>query len=260
MLSYQHGYHAGNLADVHKHATLASAIALMTQKDKPLTYIETHSGRGLYDLQSTFAQKTGEANAGVLKIDGQDWFGAEHPYQIARRNVQDVYGDSAYPGSPLIAKSLLRSDDLMHLAELHPAECEALKTLMKRRARVYAEDGFTLANRICPPTPRRGLMLIDPSYERSEDYQQMPGFLHHICNKWNVGIAILWYPILRGLRHQSMVGQLTRFFPEAVNHEVRFPAVRDGHGMVGSGLFMIRAPYGLDRNLAHLTACFEGLT
>ena len=260
MLSYQHSYHAGNLADVHKHATLASAIHLLTQKEKPLSYIETHSGRGLYDLTSEFALKTGEAEAGILTIDSLGWFEASHPYTVARRAVKAVHGETAYPGSPLIAQMLLRAEDRMHLAELHPAEHDALKTLMTTRARVYPEDGLTLANRLCPPTPRRGLILIDPSYERTEEYQQMPDFLHHICNKWNVGIAILWYPILRSQLHQPMVRHLEHIFPEGVNHQVRFPAAREGHGMVGSGVFIIRIPYGLNRSLAHLTACFERLT
>lgn len=260
MLSYQHGYHAGNLADVHKHATLASVLAYLTQKAKPLTYIETHSGRGLYDLQSDFAQKTGEAKEGVLKVDDCHWFDANHPYQMVRQMVQSAYGESTYPGSPLIAQALLRQDDLMHLAELHPTEHAALQALMGRRARVYAEDGLKLANRLCPPTPRRGLMLVDPSYERSEEYQQIPKFLQHICTKWNVGVAILWYPILRHRAHQAMVGQLERIFPEGVNHQVFFSGAREGHGLVGSGLFLLRMPYGLDRDLDYLTACFEGLT
>jgi Protein involved in catabolism of external DNA len=100
MLSYQHGYHAGNLADVHKHATLASAIQLLTQKEKPLSYIETHSGRALYDLTSEFALKTGEAEAGILTVDSRGWFEASHPYAVARRAVQAAHGESTYPGHP----------------------------------------------------------------------------------------------------------------------------------------------------------------
>ena len=259
MLSYQHGYHAGNLADVHKHAVLASALAYLTQKAKPLTYIETHSGRGVYDLQSDFSLKTGEAHEGILKVDGRQWFAADHPYQLARQATQSMFGASAYPGSPFIARTLLRDSDAVHLAELHPAEHLALKDLMGSRARVYAEDGLKLANRICPPTPRRGFMLVDPSYEREEDYRQIPEFLRHICIKWNVCVAMLWYPILRSRMHQSMVRQLERDFPGAMNHQVRFPAAREGHGMVGSGLFIVRMPYGLDRDLEHLTKCYQEL-
>ena len=259
MLSYQHGYHAGNLADVHKHATLASAIHLLTRKEKPLSYIETHSGRGLYDLTSEFALKTGEAEAGILTVDSRGWFEALHPYTVARRAVQAAHGESAYPGSPLIAQMLLRSEDRMHLAELHPTEHEALRRCMDRSARVYREDGFKLANRLCPPTPRRGLILVDPSYERADEYQHIPEFLAHITGKWNVCVAVLWYPLLHSRAHQPMIRQLERQFPEGVRHEVSFPAVREGHGLVGSGLFLIRMPFGLERDLDHLSQRFKEL-
>ena len=114
MLSYQHSYHAGNLADVHKHALLACALEYMTAKDKPLTYFETHAGRGAYDLTSEAAVKTGEAARGILRL--AEAFPPEHPYSAVRKRIARVYWESIYPGSPLIATHFLRPGDQAHLA------------------------------------------------------------------------------------------------------------------------------------------------
>ena len=128
MLSYQHIFHAGNLADVHKHGLLAWVLDYLTQKDKPLSYIETHAGRGLYDLDAPEAVKTGEAAAGIGRV--ADWFGPDHPYTRARDWVTAEYGPTAYPGSPLIAAHLLRFMDFFRLADLHPQESETLAEVM----------------------------------------------------------------------------------------------------------------------------------
>ena len=124
MLSYQHIYHAGNLADVQKHALLAWMLDYLTQKDKPLSYIETHAGRGLYDLTSPEAVKTGEATAGIARIEAR--FPPDHPYRRRLTEIRARYGTNAYPGSPMIAALTLRDGDTMHLAELHPQEHRAL--------------------------------------------------------------------------------------------------------------------------------------
>ena len=120
MLSYQHIFHAGNLADVQKHAALAWVLAYLTVKDKPISYIETHSGRALYDLASDAAQKTGEAAKGIENELIQAGLGSDHPYLRALNRVRDAFGPRHYPGSPWIAGDLLRNTDHMHLAELHP--------------------------------------------------------------------------------------------------------------------------------------------
>lgn len=259
MLSYQHSYHAGNLADVHKHAVLSCMLDYLTQKGKPLSYIETHAGRGLYDLASTEAIKTGEAGAGILKIAKLNWFGTDHPYRRALMSIKQCFGESAYPGSPLIAKYFLRNTDVMHLAELHPQEHQALAHLLGKRAHLYLEDGFKLARRVCPPTPRRGLLVVDPSYELEEDYRTIPPWLAEVLGKWNVGVVCLWYPILSDARHESMVDALKVKVPDGLHHQVLFPPARAGHRMIGSGLFIVRAPYGLTEELTRLEACYASL-
>ena len=124
MLSYQHLFHAGNLADVQKHAALAWVLEYMTRKDKPLTYVETHGGRGLYDLTADEAVKTGEAAAGIEAV--ASWF-EYTPYGDVLAACRAENGETAYPGSPWIASRLLRGDDILHIAELHPQEHAALK-------------------------------------------------------------------------------------------------------------------------------------
>ena len=253
MLSYQHAYHAGNLADVHKHALLAMALARLTEKPKPLSYIETHAGRGLYDLSGSEAQKTGEAAHGIARAELAGWLPPQHPLRTALAAVRDRYGADCYPGSPLIAAHFLRPGDSAHLAELHPAEHAALAQVAGH-ARLHPEDGFAMANALIPPTPRRGMLLIDPSYEIKADYDRIPGWIARMARKWNVGVIALWYPILPDARHRPMAESLTAAHPDALRSEVRFPPARAGHGMVGSGMFVINPPYGLEDEAARLAA------
>ena len=244
MLSYQHAYHAGNLADVHKHALLALTLDYLTQKDKPLSYIDTHSGRGLYDLSAPQAQQTGEAQHGITRL--QEKFSADHPYLRALNAIKEQHGTMAYPGSPMIAQSLLRAGDHLHLAELHPREFTALKQGMSgANTHLYHQDGFALAQSLCPPMPRRGVMLIDPSWEMKSDYDTLPRFTAALMRKWNVGIVMLWYPILTSNTHLPMLRALQNAHEDALRHEISFPPAREGHRMVGSGMFIIRPPYGL---------------
>ncbi|MDX8351223.1 23S rRNA (adenine(2030)-N(6))-methyltransferase RlmJ [Cognatiyoonia sp. IB215182] len=256
MLSYQHIYHAGNLADVHKHSLLAWALAYMTRKDKPLSYLETHAGRGLYDLSDAASVKTGEAAKGIGRT--KDWFPPDHPYRRVLERVRQSRRPYAYPGSPLIAAEILRASDTLHLCELHPKEFAALETaLAGYGAEPKQRNGLDMALSLCPPTPRRGMLLVDPSYEVKSDYQTIPATLTKIHRKWGVGVLVLWYPILDSAPHKPMIGALTSAIPDAHVHEVKFPPARSGHRMVGSGLFVVNAPYGFAREAARLSKLFE---
>lgn len=262
MLSYQHIYHAGNLADVQKHALLAVILSYLTRKDKPVSYIETHAGRGLYHLDAPEAVKTGEAAAGIDRILGDGLLPAEHPLRQALAACQAAHGDMTYPGSPLIASTLLRPQDSLHFAELHPGEHDALrKALPRGRAKVHLQDGFELAQSLAPPTPRRGVLLIDPSYEIKSDYGRIPGIIANLHRKWNVGIIALWYPILKDGAHGPMLRALeNQNLPGALRHEVRFPPAREGHRMIGSGMFVVNTPFGTEAECARLNALFAALS
>lgn len=258
MLSYQHHFHAGNLADVHKHALLAWMLNYMIQKDKPLTYIETHAGRGLYDLGADEAIKTGEAEAGISVAE--QWFTQDHPYRQRLAEVRSSYGPMAYPGSPMIAALSLRDHDTLHLAELHPQEIAYLRShMVPWNAHIQARDGFEMALALTPPTPRRGLMLIDPSYEVKADYDNIPKALAQLHRKWNIGIIALWYPILTAGPHRNMLKSLEETFPEALHSQIRFPPVRAGHRMEGSGMFILNPPYGTEAEARRIEKMFKQL-
>ncbi|WJS83558.1 23S rRNA (adenine(2030)-N(6))-methyltransferase RlmJ [Paracoccus sp. TOH] len=255
MLSYQHAYHAGNLADLHKHALLAWMLAYLTAKPKPLSYLETHAGRGLYDLAAPVAAKTGEAAAGITRALSESWLPRDHPLRLALDAVRIRHGATAYPGSPLIARHFLRPGDAAHLAELHPAEHAALAQVAGF-AHLHRQDGFQMAQALCPPLPRRGLLLIDPSYEVKTDYDAIPRHIAKLARKWNVGVIALWYPILTDSRHAPMVEALRRDHPQALISEVRFPPARPGHGMIGSGMAVLNPPHGLAEEARRIEALF----
>lgn len=256
MLSYQHGYHAGNAADVHKHVLLAAALAYLGRKDKPLTYLETHAGRGLYDLSDATARKTGEAAQGVERLLTQ--FPETHPWRQAVAAERAATGATFYPGSPLIAARLARPADRLDLVEFHPREHAALVAAMPPRSglRIHHRDGFEMAKALIPPQPRRGLMLIDPSWEVRTDYARLADWLPAIHRKWNVGVLMLWYPILADGRHGPMIRALRGALPRALIHEVAFPPARDGHGLRGSGMVIVNPPWGLEAEIPHLDTVF----
>jgi 23S rRNA (adenine2030-N6)-methyltransferase len=235
MLSYQHAYHAGNRADLHKHAALARLIAALTVKPRPITYMETHAGRGLYDLSAPEALKTGEAAEGILKAELPPG-----PYAGALARVRARHGAMAYPGSPLIALDLLRPEDRLHLMELHPAEHAALKRALRApNVAIHRRDGFEGVLALSPPVPRKGLVLVDPSYEVKADYDAVPAFVAKLAAKWPEATVLVWYPILAEGRHARMVAALTPL--GARRHEVRFGTDR---GMLGSGLIGVNLPHG----------------
>ncbi len=250
MLSYQHAYHAGNAADVHKHALLAWILDYLAQKPKPLTFIETHAGRALYDLSGPEALKTGEAVKGVARA--AELFPSDHPYARVLAEVRRDHGANAYPGSPLVARTLLRPDDRLVLAERHPQEVAALRAALPG-ADVRAGDGPAMALSITPPTPRRGMLLVDPSYEIKSDFAEMPRLLAQIHRKWPVGVLMLWYPILASGAHEPLGDALEPSrYEKCARHEVRFPPARPGHGMIGSGIFIVNPPWGWNQAAAQV--------
>lgn len=261
MLSYQHIYHAGNLADVQKHALLCAMLDYLARKDKPLSYLEAHAGRGLYQLDAPEAVKTAEAAAGIDLIEARGLLPADHPYLAALARVRAAHGGRAYPGSPLLAAECLRPQDKITLAELHPQENAALEYAMSAtQARVFKQDGFAMALAQTPPQPRRGVLLIDPSYEVKADYDAIPKTIVKLHRKWNVGVIALWYPILTTGAHGPMLAALeAQNLPKILRHEVKFPPARAGHRMIGSGMFIVNAPFGLQDEADRLSQMFKGL-
>lgn len=236
MLSYQHAYHAGGPADLMKHLALAALLARMTRKARPLSYAETHAGRGLYDLSGTAAEKTGEAAEGIGRLAPGGAFGA------VLAGVRASHGAAAYPGSPMIARKMLREGDRMILFELHPAEHAALRAaLAGPGVEIRRRDGYEGLLALAPPTPRQGLVLVDPSYEMKEDYAGTARFVLRLAARWPQAAVLIWYPILRAGRHEALVAGLGALRP--VRREAGF-ALKEGTGMLGSGLLGVNLPHG----------------
>lgn len=248
MLSYQHGYHAGCLADVHKHGALAVLCARLREKPKPLSYLESHAGRALYDLASPEAEKTGEAKAGILRLIADGAVAEDQPLAQAIRMTQARFGTGFYPGSPMIAAQLLRPTDMLHLMELHPQEHAALRHAMKgRNAHIHRRDGYEGLLAIAPPTPRRGLVLIDPSYEVKTEYLRVAEVVIALQAKWPEAVVMIWYPILEAGLHAPMIDRLQQAaLPEMLRREVRFRRTPGASGMRGSGLAIVNAPWGVE--------------
>ena len=182
MLSYQHAFHAGNPADLHKHFVLAGLLAQLTRKPRPISYMEPHAGRGLYDLSAPEAQKTGEAALGIARVTLPDG-----PYAQALAATRAQHGENTYPGSPLIAQTLLRDADQLHLMELHPAEHAALRrNLMGANTHIHHRSGPEGVLALSPPKPRRGLVLVDPSYEVKTEYESTAAFARALVAKWPI--------------------------------------------------------------------------
>ena len=248
MLSYQHAYHAGGPADLHKHAALAELLAALTAKPRGINYAETHAGRGLDDLAGAEALKTGEAAAGI----GRAAPGADTPFGRALAAVRAAHGADAYPGSPLVARALLRPQDRIVLMELHPAEHAGLvAALPAGSAEIHRRDGYEGVLALAPLRPQRGLVLVDPSYEVKDEYAAAAGFVLRLARKWPEASVLVWYPLLPAGREAELVGRLGPLGP--LIDEVVFDPV-PARGMYGSGLALVNAPHGAAALLARARA------
>ncbi|RUR07496.1 23S rRNA (adenine(2030)-N(6))-methyltransferase RlmJ [Legionella sp. km772] len=247
MLSYQHGYHAGNFADVIKHLGLSSLTHYLVQKDKPLLYLETHSGKGLYDLRDSQAEKTSEYKQGIQLLWANK---GQLPFHFAAyiQTISEMNANGTlrfYPGSPYIALNALRSIDRAYFCELHPAEYEVLKNipLGNKKAHFSNSDGIAALNALLPPPEKRGLIFIDPSYEIKDEYKTIPRALKQVFTKFSTGVYCLWYPVV----NRRLSDQLLRRLQEigAKNSlKVEFNLTdKVQNGMTGCGLWVINPPY-----------------
>jgi len=242
MLSYQHGYHAGGPADIHKHAALARMLDHMARARRSCTYVETHAGRGLYDLASPEARKTGEAARGIIPAL-KNPADLPEPYLRAIRLTRALHGPDAYPGSPLIAQLLLRPSDPLHLMELHPQEYAALKKNVHGPGiHVARQDGLVGAMRLLPPHKGDGFLFVDPSYEVKTDYAAAAAFVLEIYRKWQDLRLLLWYPILDAGYHELLVTRLMNAGLPGYDCDQFYFKVETSPRLRGSGLIGINLP------------------
>lgn len=253
MLSYRHGYHAGNRADVLKHAVLAWIADYLCQKDKGFVYQDTHAGGGHYDLLHPYAQKTGEYQQGIAKIWQQDNPPALlRPYLAAIKLLNPTGKLHRYPGSPLLIAQQLRAQDRMILSESHATEQRILHQLIEshslghpKSVQLLEGDGFGALKAQLPPAERRGLYLIDPSYELEEDYTRVVHALKDALTRFATGVYVLWYPVVYRRHCEIMHERLRNISAPLLRIEHCWSTDTSAKGMTGSGLFVINPPWQL---------------
>lgn len=249
MLSYRHGFHAGNFADVLKHSLLTLAINALKKKDKPFVYIDTHAGAGKYSFKSEFAQKTCEYQQGIARL-----WGALQPPDEIKEYLSAVRAENTgkqlvrYPGSPQLVRRLIRAQDRLQLSELHGSDYESLQQLFAgdKQVSVAKEDGLSRLCKKLPPIQKRALVLIDPSYEVKSDYGKVVEVLVEAHRHFATGVYALWYPIIdrnttdRLLQKLQATGIRKQLL---IEHSL----AEDGaqQGMSGSGMLFINPPWPL---------------
>ena len=263
MFSYRHGFHAGNHADVLKHITLLNCIQLLHKKDTPLMLIDTHAGAGIYNLKDRFAQTSEESSEGILKLAKQV---TKHSLTEGIRAYLELIANlphqtkdiEIYPGSPYLLWQSMRSQDKLRLMELHPSDFPDLKSnlesvqLRRQDIKVEETNGFLALKAYLPPPSRRGLILIDPSYEDKGDYHQVIQSLQDAFKRFATGVYLVWYPILSRLDAKDFPDRLKKLCLEHqlpwLQAELRIKEVTES-GLSASGMWVINPPWQLKESL-----------
>lgn len=252
-MNYRHSFHAGNSADVVKHGLLIALVRALQQKQGALTLIDTHAGCGLYDLGGEQAQRTGEAAQGVLRA-----FADANPllddYRAAVRAVNVGPEPQLYPGSPQFLAQLLRPQDLLILNEKHPEDANALRGAMRGTpAAVHERDAYELWLAMLPTRTPRGVVVVDPPYEQTDERARITATLAAAHRKWAHGVTVIWYPLKDRATHQRWKGDLRRLgIPKFLGLE-HWIYDADQPGIYnGAGLFIVNPPYAFTQALPPL--------
>ncbi len=265
-MNYRHAYHAGNFADVFKHCVLVGLLESLKGKQKPFCVIDTHAGAGRYDLQADAAMRTGEAHQGVMRLTGALRLPAmAHIYLnlVHALNEGSARGLRYYPGSPLLAASLLRADDRLVLCELQDEETLQLRREFRqdRRVHVHQRDGYQMLRALLPPAERRGLVLIDPPYEAQEqEFSLIRATLDDALQRWPTGIYAVWYPI----KLRQSLQPFHRYLRECAGKRVCIAELclhpdNSALRLNGCGLAIINSPWRFELQLRELLAPLHGL-
>lgn len=253
MLSYRHSFHAGNHADVLKHTVQSLIIEALKEKEKPFLYLDTHAGAGRYQLSGEHAERTGEYMEGIARIWQQDDLPAElEPYMNVVRHFNRGEQLRYYPGSPLIARQLLREQDTLMLTELHPSDFPLLRQEFQKdeRTRVARADGYQQLKAKLPPVSRRGLILIDPPYEIKTDYQAVVSGISEGHKRFATGVYALWYPVVMRQQIKRMLRDLEATgIRNILQIELGVRPDSDQRGMTASGMIVINPPWKLEAQM-----------
>ena len=256
MLSYQHRYHAGNFADVHKHLVLTLALQGLAGKPAPFTVIDSHAGEGLYDLTSPEAARNQEYRDGVESL-----LRAPDPPPLVRAYLDCVRAQNTpgclqyYPGSPKFATAFTRPGDEMVLAELHPQALAALKKTFRRapHVHIHKRDGFEAIPALVPPATKRGLVVMDPAYEEKSDYETVVRTIERAYARWSTGGYLVWYPLLPERRHEALVRALRDCgIKKILRSEWHHKLPEAERGLYGSGVIWINPTWKAEDELRAL--------
>lgn len=257
MLSYQHDYHAGNHADVLKHAVLALVIRALQKKPTPIRVIDAHAGSGIYDLNSREARKNAEFAGGIGRVWGEPLPPAEIQAYLSAVKALNAHGAHAqgelkrYPGSPELARQLLRPVDHLELMELHPAALARLRRQYGRdpRVHVHARDAFEGLPALLPPRERRGVVLVDSAFEVKDDFVTIVNLLKTCHQRWREGVYLLWYPLIRHPLAERFPAKVRAAgLPRLLQVELQVE-IDAFDGMRGSGLIIVNPPFELESRL-----------
>ena len=257
MLSYRHAFHAGNFADVLKHSALTLGFEDMTRKEKGFSYIDSHSGAGMYQLSDEYAQKTGEYKDGIEKIiNADDIPEALMPYIDLVNELNSEHEElTLYPGSPGVAKQFMRRQDSANLFELHSTDIQHLSEYCQRwrKSHVHQSDGYQGVLGLVPPPSRRGVVLIDPPYELKEDYPKAVKTIIKAYKKFSSGTYILWYPVVKRELVDKMQSQfIASDVKNLLQVEYCQSADTEEYGMTGTGLFIVNPPWQLAQQMSEI--------
>lgn len=258
MLSYRHSFHAGNFADVLKHLVEVAILEYLKKKPKPFCYHDSHAAVGLYRLDSETAQKTGEYESGIAKLLGHE------PVSPILRSYLDIIAHlnpdgilTYYPGSPVIARELLRAEDSIQATELHPADFPLLQQQFagRRHTRIEKMDAYAGFRAMLPPLHKRGLVLIDPPYELKTEYQDLLKGVQQAYQRFPQATYAIWYPVIE---RASIEAVMQAFVDTGIRNQLRIEMSvapdTEGFGMTGSGMLVINPPYTLAADMRALLA------
>lgn len=258
-MNYRHAFHAGNFADVLKHVVLTRLIAYLKRKDSAFRIIDTHAGSGLYDLHADEASRTAEWRGGIGKLVDAELAGDARqvlePYLEAVQAVNPTGGLQHYPGSPVIARHLLRRQDRLSLLELHSGEVERLRSLFDGdiRTRVIHLDGWLALGAHLPPKEKRGLVLIDPPFEKPGEFDRMIDGLIKAHRRWPGGIYALWYPLKDRAAVAAFRNRLANAtIPKILDVWQTISKADSEPRLHGSGMIVVNPPYVLEQELRYV--------
>lgn len=251
-MNYRHIYHAGNFADVFKHSILTLLLSYLVRKEKPCVFIDTHAGIGAYDLRDERARKTKEADSGIFHLIKQPSTpSALKPYLELVLPFLNAT-NASYPGSPEFMRAFQREGDHVILNELHPADFASLKQHVKKaqRTHLHQQDAYTLLPAILPPTPRRGLILIDPPFEKKDELQRFDTALKKALHRFATGVYMLWYPIVDIADEKQVQKLINSLELPSINAVLKIDQIyRTNRGMSGCGVLIINPPWQIQKQI-----------